>query len=100
MVFLRPVVMCDAETTNRIWFERYDQIRGLQKAMQPNSSVLVPINESPVIPPLRLVEEADHPLSAPQSSPGTTRPTLRPGSDSTAPPPPPPASAPASTPSS
>jgi len=100
MVFLRPVVMRDAETTNRISLERYDQIRGFQKAMQPNSSVLVPINESPVIPPLRRVEEADHPLSAPQSSPGTTRPTLRPGSDSTAPPPPPPASAPASTPSS
>jgi general secretion pathway protein D len=72
MVFLRPVVMRDAETTNRISLDRYEQIRGFQKAMQPNSSVLVPINESPVIPPLRQVDEAGHPLAAPQTSPGTT----------------------------
>jgi general secretion pathway protein D len=104
MVFLRPIVMRDAETTNRVSLDRYDQIRGFQKAMTPSSSVLVPINESPVIPPIRRVEEGDHPLSAPQSSPGTTRPNLRPAPDSTAPPapasaPPPPPSAPASAPS-
>ena len=72
MVFLRPVVMRDAETTNRISLDRYEQIRGFQKAMQPNSSVLVPINESPIIPPMRQVDEAGYPLSAPQTSPGTT----------------------------
>jgi general secretion pathway protein D len=74
MVFLRPVVMRDAETTNKLSLDRYEQIRGFQKEMQPTPSVLVPINESPVIPPMRRVDEAGRPLAAPQSSPGTTKP--------------------------
>jgi len=76
MVFLRPVVMRDAETTNRVSLERYEQIRGFQREMQPVPSVLVPINESPVIAPIRRPEETGQ-LSAPQSSPGTTRPLPR-----------------------
>ncbi|HSC65878.1 MAG TPA: type II secretion system secretin GspD, partial [Caldimonas sp.] len=79
MVFLRPVVMRDAETTNRVSLDRYEQIRGFQKDMQPRPSVLVPINDSPVIAPIQRVEEVGQGLSAPQSSPGTTRPLpLRP----------------------
>jgi hypothetical protein len=74
MVFLRPVVMRDAETTNRISLDRYEQIRGFQKEMQPAPSIVVPINDSPVIPPMRSGEDSAHPLSAPQSSPGTTKP--------------------------
>src|SRR4029079_5762702 len=62
MVFLRPVVMRDAETTNKLSLDRYEQIRGFQKEMQPTPSVLVPINESPVIPPMRRVDEAGRPL--------------------------------------
>src|SRR5205085_12545962 len=80
MVFLRPVVMRDAETTNKVSLDRYDQIRGFQKEMQPKPSALVPINESPVIAPIPRVEDAGQ-LSAPQSSPGTTKPLpLRPQS--------------------
>ena len=74
MVFLRPVVMRDAETTNRLSVDRYEQIRGFQKEMQPTPSVLVPINESPVIAPIRHADEPNNQLSAPQSSPGTTKP--------------------------
>jgi general secretion pathway protein D len=74
MVFLRPVVMRDAETTNRISLDRYEQIRGFQREMQPTPSVLVPINDSPVIAPLRHVEEGPGQLSAPQTSPGTAKP--------------------------
>ena len=72
MVFLRPVVMRDADTSNRLSLDRYEQIRGFQKDMQPPSSFLVPINESPVIPPMRRIDDAGQPLAAPQSSPGTT----------------------------
>ena len=72
MVFLRPVVMRDADTANRLSLDRYEQIRGFQKDMQPTNSILVPINESPVIPPMRRVDDAGQPLAAPQSSPGTT----------------------------
>ncbi len=53
MVFLRPVVLRDADSANRLSLDRYDQIRGEQKASQPEPSVLLPINESPVLPPLR-----------------------------------------------
>ena len=53
MVFLRPVVLRDAEAANRLSLDRYDQIRGEQKLSQPEPSVLLPINESPVLPPLR-----------------------------------------------
>jgi general secretion pathway protein D len=51
MVFLRPVVMRDADTANRLSLDRYEQIRGFQKDMQPPNSFVVPINDSPVIPP-------------------------------------------------
>ncbi len=72
MVFLRPVVMRDADTANRLSLDRYEQMRGFQKDMQPPRSVIVPINDSPVIPPLGRIDDAGHPLAAPQTSPGTT----------------------------
>ncbi len=72
MVFLRPVVMRDVDTSNRISNERYETIRSFQKNVQPSPSVLVPINESPIIAPLPKVETPAQPLAAPPSSPGTT----------------------------
>ena len=71
MVFLRPVVMRDAATANKLSLERYELIRSFQKDQQPNPSLLVPINDPPVIPPLQRIEEGNAQLSAPQSSPGT-----------------------------
>ncbi len=53
MVFLRPVVLRDADSANRLSLDRYDQIRGEQKFSQPEPSAVLPINESPVLPPLR-----------------------------------------------
>ena len=53
MVFLRPVVLRDADSANRLSMDRYDQIRGEQKSSQPAPSLVMPINESPVLPPLR-----------------------------------------------
>jgi general secretion pathway protein D len=105
MVFLRPVVMRDADTTNRISLERYEQIRSFQREMQPTPSVFVPINESPVIAPIRPGGDTGQ-ISAPQSSPGTTKPVPKPPADATVPvvvpvivpSAPPPPSAPASAP--
>jgi general secretion pathway protein D len=54
MVFLRPVVMRDAESTQKLSLDRYDLIRAQQKEAQPSPSLLIPINEAPVIPPMRL----------------------------------------------
>ncbi len=52
MVFLRPIVMRDADSSNRFSIDRYDQIRGQQKEAQPPPSLVLPINEAPVLAPL------------------------------------------------
>ena len=64
MVFLRPTVMRDADSANRLSLDRYDLIRAQQKDAQPSPSLLVPINEAPVVPPLR-ANGAAAPLAAP-----------------------------------
>jgi general secretion pathway protein D len=52
MMFLRPVVMRDATSTEAFAFDRYDQIRGLQQATQPNTDnvMLRNVNAAPVLP--------------------------------------------------
>ena len=52
MVFLRPIVMRDADSTTRFSVDRYDQMRSRQTAAQPEQSFVAPINEAPVLPPL------------------------------------------------
>ena len=53
MVFLRPVIMRDADAASKLSLDRYDQIRAQQKDAQPQPSIVMPINESPVLPPAR-----------------------------------------------
>jgi len=65
MVFLRPIVMRDSESANRLSFDRYDLIRGQQRDAQPSSSVLMRINESPVLPPLQTVTQPGSSLRPP-----------------------------------
>ena len=52
MVFLRPVVVRDSDSATRLSIDRYEQIRAQQQNAQPEPSVVMPINESPVLPPL------------------------------------------------
>ena len=49
MVFLRPVVMRDADATRQVSLDRYDMMRGLQINSQPAHSSTVPINEAPIM---------------------------------------------------
>ncbi|OGB53994.1 MAG: type II secretion system protein GspD [Burkholderiales bacterium RIFOXYD12_FULL_59_19] len=51
MVFLRPVVVRDAQATDRLSMDRYDLMRAGLEAAQPAPSRLVPINEAPQLPP-------------------------------------------------
>jgi general secretion pathway protein D len=86
MVFLRPTVLRDAETSNKLSVDRYDLIRSFQQDQQPRPNVFVPINEAPVAPPLQRLEDSTVPVYAPQGlSPGSQRQQARP------PPPPEPA---------
>lgn len=50
MVFLRPVVMRDQASSNKISLDRYDYIRAQQQQGQPPQSTILKINEAPVLP--------------------------------------------------
>ncbi|MFM9880665.1 MAG: type II secretion system secretin GspD [Burkholderiaceae bacterium] len=50
MIFLRPVVMRDANASEAFSMDRYDLIRNQQLGQQPASSVMMPINEAPALP--------------------------------------------------
>ncbi|HET9977441.1 MAG TPA: type II secretion system secretin GspD [Burkholderiaceae bacterium] len=50
MVFLRPVVMRTADEANKLSLDRYDLIRSRQQDSQPSPHLLIPLNESPVLP--------------------------------------------------
>ena len=52
MVFLRPVVVRDAASSDRLSMERYEQMLGGMKDAQPAPSQMTPINEGPVLPTL------------------------------------------------
>jgi general secretion pathway protein D len=52
MVFLRPVVVRDAQATDKLSMDRYDLMRSGMKDAQPVPSQLVPINEAPLLPEL------------------------------------------------
>ncbi len=58
MVFLRPVVLRDAASTERLSTDRYDFMRSGQQKAQPEPSVLVPVNESAVLPALPAAKPA------------------------------------------
>ena len=49
MVFIRPTVMRDADTTNKLSQDRYDAIRAQQQATQPAKHLLIPVDEIPVL---------------------------------------------------
>ena len=72
MVFLRPVVMRDAESANKLSLDRYDLIRSAQKDQQPERNLLLPIDAAPVLPPSRRVDETTVPLAVPPSGPASS----------------------------
>ena len=50
MVFLRPVVMRNADSANQLTMDRYDSIRAVQQGAQPQKSLLLPDTGAPVLP--------------------------------------------------
>jgi general secretion pathway protein D len=51
MVFMRPMVVRDAQQTQSLSLDRYELMRAGQKELQPVSSGVLGINEAPVMPP-------------------------------------------------
>lgn len=66
MVFLRPVVLRDAQATDSLSMDRYELMRGTQSAVQPSESAVVPINSAPLLPPRGAQER--RPAAAPVSA--------------------------------
>lgn len=52
MVFLRPVVVRDASSSDSLSMGRYDLMRATQVGSQPAPNTILPINEAAVLPPL------------------------------------------------
>jgi general secretion pathway protein D len=50
MVFLRPVVVRDAAATEKLSLDRYDLMRTSQVTAQPPFNLVLPINESAMLP--------------------------------------------------
>ena len=50
MVFLRPVVVRDAAATEQLSLDRYDLMRASQTSAQPSFNIVLPINDSAVLP--------------------------------------------------
>lgn len=70
MVFLRPIIVRTQDASNALTMDRYEAIRALQQSTQPNRSFVVPVNESPVIPPIQTLLPPPVPASGP--APGAT----------------------------
>jgi general secretion pathway protein D len=51
MVFLRPMIMRDAESSNKVSLDRYDMIRAQQNDSQPAPNALLPVQSPAVLPP-------------------------------------------------
>ena len=65
MVFLRPVIMRDAQQTDELSIDRYDLMRLKQEAAQPPASAIVPVNSGPVLPALRTAPRLAPPAQPP-----------------------------------
>jgi general secretion pathway protein D len=50
MVFLRPVVVRDASSTQRLSQDRYDLMRRTQQSVQPSFNLLLDVGPSPLLP--------------------------------------------------
>jgi len=50
MVFLRPVVIRDANASDVLSTSRYEQMRGVQQDAKPLPSTVIPINDAAVLP--------------------------------------------------
>ena len=50
MVFLRPVVLRDAEGSSKLSMDRYESIRAVQQQAQPAKSIILPDTGAPVLP--------------------------------------------------
>jgi general secretion pathway protein D len=61
MVFLRPVVVRDAQATQALSQDRYELMRSGQQAAQPAPKPMLDVGDAPVLPPLKPMTMAPKP---------------------------------------
>ncbi|MDD2693038.1 MAG: type II secretion system secretin GspD [Simplicispira sp.] len=72
MVFLRPVVVRDAATSDSLMVDRYDAIRALQQVVQPQPSVVLgTVSGAPLLPALPAPAATPAPAAAPSAPPAS-----------------------------
>ena len=91
MVFLRPVVLRDGRQADEFSQGRYQEMQTHQRAMQPSSSVAVPVNRGPMLPDLPAPKSSVLPLppvapAANSNAPSTKRMVVDPATSVTPPP--------------
>ena len=59
MLFLRPIVMRDQSDSNKLTVDRYNSIRTQQQSFQPDTSYVMRINDTPVVPPVKSDTQID-----------------------------------------
>ncbi|OIQ70744.1 type II secretion system protein D precursor [mine drainage metagenome] len=69
MVFLRPVVVRDSVSTDRLSMDRYEMMRSGQSAAQPVASKIMSVNDGPVLPAKAAVIAAPGSAAAPAVKP-------------------------------
>lgn len=84
MLFLRPVIIRDNNSMDKLVVDRYDAIRALQQNAQPEKDILLPVDSAPLLParqpgqPVPAAPLVTQPFDAPQapadgaSAPATT----------------------------
>jgi general secretion pathway protein D len=78
MVFLRPVVIRDAAQNELLSLDRYELMRGKQIEAQPTPSIVTPVNNSVIMPPLQVPAPAVVPPQTPASGvPAMPAPLMR-----------------------
>lgn len=89
MVFLRPIVMRDADSVNKLSLDRYDLIRARQQGAQPTPHPMMPVGEMPLIPSLTPAEtpKPANPLPTPSEISPPQAPANPPGAKPAVPPP-------------
>jgi general secretion pathway protein D len=78
LVFLRPVVLRDAQSTRSIAIDRYEAIRAEQQSAQPDPSRVISVNQGPVLPPLPERTTDKMPITVPPNLKPDAKPDLTP----------------------
>ncbi|MCK9685448.1 type II secretion system secretin GspD [Scleromatobacter humisilvae] len=88
MLFLRPIVIRNQADADKLTINRYDAIRTQQQSLQPDHSLLMRINDAPVVPVVKPNGRIDNSVPADPQTKSIDMPSVSPIPDLRDPPPP------------